>query len=313
MRTRPVCSSAMARWTGVLRVALDDPGGPLFKIAVSLRLSSSTALAGTGNSVIEELSDSGNIARLLVSKLGGSDAAVNAWVVDAASFSGSFAVYKEFVPSVDSRGDPLGYDPEGLPASRSIVSLFSKCIRQVTGVIGAGRQESAAAHAHPRTVLLGFSKGGIVLNQILSEISSITSDSLACSLGGRTSAEDSIFPASEGRFLRSISAFHFVDVGLNRAGAYLTDASAVGRIVEIFRLWDSSKVVRFVLHGTPRQWRDSRRPWIRREKARLAQLLREEEAGDGRGTVSIQEVLYFPTTAPSLQMHFEIIEAMQLG
>ncbi|CAA6674964.1 unnamed protein product [Spirodela intermedia] len=265
MRTRPVCSSAMARWTGVLRVALDDPGSPLFKIAVSLRLSSSTALAGTGNSVIEELSDSGNIARLLVSKLGGSDAAVNAWVVDAASFSGSLAVYKEFVPSVDSRGDPLGYDPRGFrlpgPSCRSSPSAFRP----------AGRQESAAAHAHPRTVLLGFSKGGIVLNQILSEISSITSDSLAYS----------IFPASEGRFLRSISAFHFVDVGLNRAGAYLTDASVVGRIVEIFRLWDSSKVVRFVLHGTPRQWCDGRRPWIRREKARLAQLLREE-AGDGR-------------------------------
>lgn len=145
MRTRPVGSSAMARWTGVLRVAADD-SGPLFKIAASLRLSSSTALAapainavfftgdrvqGTGNSVIEELSDPANIARLLVSKLGGADAAVNAWVVDAASFSGSFAIYKELVPSVDSRGDPLGYDPEGLPASRSIVSLFSKCIRQV--------------------------------------------------------------------------------------------------------------------------------------------------------------------------------------
>lgn len=157
------------------------------------------------------------------------------------------------------------------------------------------------------------------MNQILLEISSIASDSLACSLGevdslgSRTNSEDRMFPASEGRFLRSIAAFHFVDVGLNRPGAYLTDRRVIRMIVENFHRWDGGKVVRFVLHGTPRQWCDSRRPWICKEKDRLAQLLREEEASGGTRRVSIEEVLYYPAAAPNLQMHFEIIESMQLG
>lgn len=83
---------------------------------------------GTGNPMIEKLSDSRNIAELLVSKLGGS---ANAWVVDASTFNGPFAVYKEFIPSVNSRGEPKRYDPNGLPASSSIVTILSKCVEEV--------------------------------------------------------------------------------------------------------------------------------------------------------------------------------------
>lgn len=140
------------RWTGVLSGAALGPGGPHFRVAASLCVSSASgALAapsanavfftgdrveGTGNATIEELSDSANIARLVASKLGGRGnggeaVAINAWVVDAATFSGPFAVYREFVPSVDSHGNPARYDAEGFPASTSIVALLSNCVRQV--------------------------------------------------------------------------------------------------------------------------------------------------------------------------------------
>lgn len=84
---------------------------------------------GTGNPVIERLSDSRNIAEILVSKLG---ASVNAWVVEASVFNGPFAVYREFIPSVNSWGEPRSYDPNGFPASSSTFLLISKCLEEVS-------------------------------------------------------------------------------------------------------------------------------------------------------------------------------------
>lgn len=83
---------------------------------------------GTGNPVIERLSDLSRIAEVLVSKLGGS---VNAWVIDASNFNGPFAIYKDFIPSVNKWGEPQSYDATGFPASTSIASLLSNCIKEV--------------------------------------------------------------------------------------------------------------------------------------------------------------------------------------
>lgn len=85
-------------------------------------------VAGTRNPVIERLSDLQNIAQILVSKIGGS---VNAWVIEASMFNGPFAVYKDFMPSVNEWGEPKSYDPTGFPASGSVVSLLSNCLKEV--------------------------------------------------------------------------------------------------------------------------------------------------------------------------------------
>lgn len=79
--------------------------------------------------MIERLSDLQNIAEILVSKLGGG--LVNSWVIEASVFNGPFAVYKDFIPSVNQWGDPKSYDPTGFPASRSTVALLSNFLQQV--------------------------------------------------------------------------------------------------------------------------------------------------------------------------------------
>lgn len=78
--------------------------------------------------MVERLSDLQNIAEVLVSKFGGS---VNAWVIEASIFNGPFAVYKDFIPSVNRYGEPKSYSAIGFPASTSTVSLLSNCIEQV--------------------------------------------------------------------------------------------------------------------------------------------------------------------------------------
>lgn len=83
---------------------------------------------GTGNPVIEKLSDLKTITDILVSKLGDS---INAWVIEASTFNGPFAVYKDFIPSVNRRGEPKSYDAAGFSASTSIALLLSKCLKEV--------------------------------------------------------------------------------------------------------------------------------------------------------------------------------------
>ncbi|KAK8935044.1 hypothetical protein KSP39_PZI013963 [Platanthera zijinensis] len=73
-----------------------------------------------------------NIAEILVSKLGDF---VNAWVVEASTFHEPFTVFMEFVLTVNSRGEPKHYDPDGFPASSSIVRIISKSINQSIRIV----------------------------------------------------------------------------------------------------------------------------------------------------------------------------------
>lgn len=82
----------------------------------------------TGNPLIEKLSDLQKLSEIIVSKFGSS---INAWVIEASVFNGSFAVYKDFIPSVNQYGEPKAYSPIGFPASTSTISLLSNCLEQV--------------------------------------------------------------------------------------------------------------------------------------------------------------------------------------
>ena len=118
-----------------------------------------------------------------------------------------------------------------------------------------------------------------------------------------------LVPTSASDVLSSISEFHYVDVGLNCAGAYITDQAVIKKIGDY--VLHTGQNLRFVLHGTPRQWFDPKRSWIRKEKDIMLQLLRDEaKRCDGRLLVS--EKMYFEGTPRSLLMHFEILEAMDL-
>lgn len=78
--------------------------------------------------MIERLSDLQKIAEILVSKFGNS---INAWVVESPVFNGPFAVYKDFIPSVNEYGEPKSYDAERFPASSTTVLLLWNCLKEV--------------------------------------------------------------------------------------------------------------------------------------------------------------------------------------
>ncbi|CAL9038359.1 unnamed protein product [Musa banksii] len=318
----------MDRWTGCFKVSLNPTkAGSCLKVAASLMFSPSSRtllmpsvnailfngdkVQGTGNSVIERLSDSRNISELLVSKLGCS---ANVWVVEASTFNGPFAVYKEFIPSLTSRGDPKRYDPNGFPASSAIVAILSRCFEQVPSLTSSNLVEQTKGNVDaptllptpfPKTIILGFSKGGTVVNQLVTEFAHLKASPQIFDR-----RQDHLYPISEDDLLFSISEFHYVDVGLNSAGAYLTDRTVIKKVAELLLVHNAS--VRFVLHGTPRQWFDRHRPWIRKEKDIMLQLLKDE-AHRCDGKLQATERFYFANNLPSLQMHFEIIQVMDLS
>ncbi|CDY37013.1 BnaA04g25910D [Brassica napus] len=305
----------MERWSSVLKIPLIATSSNYYRVAASLCLSevpSANAVffhgdrvRDTGNTVIERLYDLRKVAEVIVSKFGNS---VNAWVVEASVFNGPFAVYKDFVPTVNRYGEPTtSYSPVGLPASSSIVSLLSSFLQEAESlVLKEGKDvclRSSLAHC-PRTILLGFSKGGVVMNQFLSEMSSLETNS---------SSEDEeigIIPASKESFLKSVSEVHYVDVGLNSSGAYITDQNVVQRISQ--RLAGGGSSVSVFVHGTPRQWRDEQRGWIVKEKDELVRLLKSEGENSG-GKLQVHERFYFADRVPDLQMHFEIIDVMDVS
>ncbi|XP_059633852.1 uncharacterized protein LOC132276445 [Cornus florida] len=328
----------MDRWSGILKAPLYPNSTPHCRVAASLCLSSSSKtvtvpsvnaiffsgdrVEGTGNPVIERLSNLERIAEILVSKLGGS---INAWVIEASTFNGPFAVYKDFIPSVNHWGEPKVYNPAGFPASTSTISLLSNCFKEVKQIISGSQKEqyqtgvSASCLCTPKTFIFGFSKGGTVLNQLMTELSiseiKSTENPINASeqlfSGGPVNGqeENPIVPSSVDGFLNSIAEIHYVDVGLNSTGAYLTDSDVIERISK--RLMEGEGGIRVVLHGTPRQWCDSRRVLIRNEKDKLVQLL-ESGAQRSGGKLHVCERFYFADKPPSLQMHFEIIENLNV-
>ncbi|KAJ0259205.1 Uncharacterized protein HA466_0055910 [Hirschfeldia incana] len=303
----------MERWSSILKIPLNATSSNYYRVAASLCLSevpSANAIffhgdrvRDTGNHVIERLYDLEKVAEVVVSKFGNS---VNAWVVEASVFNGPFAVYKDFVPSVNRNGQPTSsYSPVDFPASSSIVSLLSTFLQEAESlVLKEGKDVclmNSLAHC-PRTILLGFSKGGVVMNQFLSEMSSFETNS---------SEEIGIIPSSRESFLNSISQVHYIDVGLNSSGAYITDHSVVQRISQRLA-GGGANSVRVFIHGTPRQWRDEQRGWILKEKDELVRLLKSESENSG-GKLQVHERFYFADRVPGLQMHFEIIDAMDVS
>ncbi|KAK6918649.1 LOW QUALITY PROTEIN: Mitochondrial protein C2orf69 [Dillenia turbinata] len=313
----------------ILRVPLCPNSQTFYKIAASLCLSPDSKslmvpsanviffngdrVEGTGNPVVERLSDVERVAKVLVSKFGDS---VNTWVIGASTYHGPFAVYKDFIPSVNGWGDPKSYSPMGFPASTTTVSLLSSFLGEAKNVIPGLHEETARSGTsvlcQPKAYILGFSKGGTVINQLLTELGNLTYVSVPFMDGSfHENHEDArVIPNSKETLLNSIAEIHYVDVGLNSAGAYLTNHDVVEGISA--RLKQGASRLRVILHGTPRQWCDNRRVWIRNEKNILIQMLQSEaERSDGR--LEVCERFYFADSSPNMQMHFEIIEQMDVS
>eukprot|EP00887_Chlorella_sp_A99_P007488 scaffold2.g7488.t1 len=196
---------------------------------------------------------------------------------------GGSACYSTLLHKLSPSGEPHGHQAAGFRAAQQLWALV-----EAARLARPPRDSNAGADAPPPPCppvqLAGFSKGGVILNQLLLELARLQEESGArgcclCALEAGSAAHREghgaapiLIAGAAGALplLAAVRRLHFLDVGLNTTGAYCTDGAAIaqlGRRCESHRL-------EVVLHGTPRQWDDLRRPWIRREAAELAQACR---------------------------------------
>lgn len=150
--------------------------------------------------------------------------------------------------------------------------------------------------SHAEVRLLGFSKGGVVLNQVLYEMA----DAEQC----RCKPEDTATRTSDldelCLTLDAITEVFYLDAGLNSPGVHIVE----GEVIEWLGRRHRRVPLRVHLLGTPRQWGDQRRPWIREEKDKMRDLL--QTAG-----VDVREQQLLTGHPATLETHFGIIPALR--
>ncbi|CAI5984781.1 unnamed protein product [Closterium sp. NIES-64] len=229
-------------------------------------------------------------------------------------------------------GEPMGYKPLGLPTAHRLLALLQQVARDVERQMGgettegqevadccdgkedSKRNSSASGDSdsgsgsgggggcdggsgnsgvcHP-VHLFGFSKGGVVLNQLLAEAAEVgqmltaqvpyserlgkTEDRL-----GKIDSLSKIPPPALAVPASIAAAQAPAAAAAAAAAAAPAAAAAAADSPPPFSLPDPSaacatcsKAVMVRVHGTPRQWEDRRRPWIGNEKQRFVELLKD--------------------------------------
>lgn len=126
-------------------------------------------------------------------------------------------------------------------------------------------------------VIVGFSKGCMVLNQLAYELPrlSITNDAILA------------------EFVSRIDAMYWLDSGNGgHANAYVTDEDV------LFHLAQNVPKVR--VHVTPFQVRDDARPWIRKEQGRFVAQLKSLG-------IDVKDKVHFADKKGSLSNHFRLL------
>lgn len=167
------------------------------------------------------------------------------------------------------------YKPDDARAGAGLTAAFGAAAEQAEA---AGELRAGEGMSLP-LALVGFSKGAIVLNQLVAE------------LGARE-------PAATALCAR-VAELHFVDGGngLER-GAFPLELAGLDALAR------ESPRMRVCCHSTPYMLRSPKQPWIGAERAAFVQGLAE------RG-VAAQVRCYFENEPPSLQRHFELLAALK--
>ncbi len=177
-----------------------------------------------------------------------------------------YASYDNFLVETSATGEPIRYAGGTFKAAGHLANLLAAASEgQSQQLLGLPCQ------------LVAFSKSGVVLNQILAEMAEMEASSTSgaqlerpAPRGTAPQASTSgACPAPAHVALDGIDSIHYLDCGLAGRGVHLTDPKAAEMLGERAR----RRPLAVHFHGTPRQWADTRRPWIRQVRPHLSPSL----------------------------------------
>jgi len=215
------------------------------------------------------------------------------WVVKSARMElGTFAIYANFVEWKSTADGPGG--PSHHPGQRSwhhlqqlmdsAVSRMSTCSENDDDTCSAatpGSQRDGIHSSSSPVILVGFSKGCVVLNQLAYD--------RAATLNAKSAEKDDV-RAKE--FAKLASEVYWLDGG--HAGGretWVTDDSVHKSLVG----------VSIHSHVTPYQVKDASRPWIGKEQKRFI-------AGLTKHNVTFTNTVHFADEQRSLENHFRVLQ-----
>lgn len=211
-----------------------------------------------------------------------------------------FSCYQHFVNS-SLTGVPEHDSTHG--AIPHLEHLLRDAIHQVHS---KGRVEWSVSEALSLpVVLIGFSKGCVVLNQIVHELGNYVVQNDCLTDGGRSptlavrtseaaSKRDSKHTQRVREFVKSIKAFYWLDAG--HSGTHDTWVTSDDLLRTLSLLGAEIHV-----HVTPQQVCDPHRPWLGEEQRLFVSKLQQF------GT-SVKEVFHFEHEERSLKNHFRVLE-----
>eukprot|EP00095_Tigriopus_kingsejongensis_P002379 snap_masked-scaffold527_size145964-processed-gene-0.4 protein:Tk02379 transcript:snap_masked-scaffold527_size145964-processed-gene-0.4-mRNA-1 annotation:"upf0565 protein c2orf69 homolog isoform x2" len=180
---------------------------------------------------------------------------------------GTFSCYNNFVES-NKFGIP-DHDPSGRRAMDHLRALLQSLAEQCDQV--------AEVDQLPKT-LIAFSKGTVVLNQLLMDLSQLGEDSQMAS------------------FVNSIRRWCWLDGG--HSGGRMTWITHKPHLMQ-FAKWQFRVDVRV----TPYQVEDTQRPWIKQEEKQFSGFLT-------RSGVDVTRKKFFMDEPPSIHNHFQILRTL---
>ncbi|XP_012287205.1 UPF0565 protein C2orf69 [Orussus abietinus] len=192
---------------------------------------------------------------------------------------GVFACYDNFVP-----GNKYGVPT--FSSSLDALKHLEKLLLSVSTYL-ASQDTSQGIYPHDieraELVLMGFSKGCVVLNQILHEF--------------HTLHTQQIVDKNLKEFVERIKDMAWLDGGhCGKKDTWITNKS----ILESF----SKLKINVHVHVTPQQVRDEHRPWIRKEEESFCNILQ-------RLGVLVEHSLHYENDQRSLEMHFDVLAAIK--
>lgn len=128
----------------------------------------------------------------------------------------------------------------------------------------------------PRITIIGFSKGCIVLNQLLYDLEEIDVNEVLK------------------KWVQQISAFYWLDGGHpGGSNTWVTDSTILERF--------SNLKLQIFVHVTPYQVRDEMRKWIGKEEQKFVEKLKKLDA-------QVEETLHFENEPRSIDNHFKVLQ-----
>ncbi|XP_065665279.1 mitochondrial protein C2orf69 homolog isoform X2 [Hydra vulgaris] len=180
----------------------------------------------------------------------------------------TFASYKNFVDG-NLFGVPK-YSNDYIKAISRLHFVLQALYKEVAN----GEHESLLNNL-PITVL-GFSKGCVVLNQMLCELPLLEKDQTL------------------DVFFSKISAFHWLDSGnCGQSGAYIVNESCLS--------YAARMIPKIYVYSTPYQINDDSRPWISIEREKFIRLMKKNKA-------FLKEAVLFSDIPRSLEKHFLLLK-----